>query len=80
MNCIAKTALLLASVMLLASGCASWSTDSTPSLPPVQVVETCPRPPALPPELSTPRTPDFRLRAESLLIDYFNSLRKLTTP
>lgn len=62
------------SLLTLASGC---TTLRGSELPPVQVVETCPRAPDLPKELTEP-LPNFLSEISSSLTDYYGSELKLT--
>lgn len=74
----AKPTSALALILLLQmAGCA---TQSTVQQPPVQVVETCPKPPPKPAELKTLRPRDSRQQAEGFLNEFFNSLATPTKP
>lgn len=66
MNSNKQKLLMLACLALPASGCMSLPQ----SAPPVQVVETCPRAPHLPQELTEP-LPDFLNEISSTLTDFY---------
>jgi hypothetical protein len=65
-----KPALLMALLSLtLAAGC---TTAPRNEQPPVQVVETCAKPPPLPEELLKPLRTDYLERIERSLTNYFS--------
>lgn len=64
------TALLLAT---LASACTTQPQVHKYEQPAVQVTQTCPTLPPLSAELATPLNPDYILRIERLLTDYYKS-------
>lgn len=67
-----KTAMPAAILLMLASGCAS---SSKVELPPVQVVQACPKPVEIPARLSTPIEPEFLKRLEALLTEFSKSVQ-----
>ena len=67
-----KTAMPAVIFLMLASGCAS---SSKVELPPVQVVQTCPKPVEIPARLLTPIEPEFLKRLEALLTEFSKSVQ-----
>lgn len=76
MNSNGHARMMSALLLTLASGCSGSLPRNDP---PVQVVQTCPKPPALPDELKAP-LPNFRQQIESSLTDFYSSETPPTKP